>query len=192
MAGGYYIFLLLSQLLFKQTYCCQSLRCCFQLFFDSASIWRDVTWRDVTWRDVTWRDLTWLDSHRPDWMWLKVTRKFLIFIWFYWKSFQDQHLHDSTKANFTNLSDTHCFTVSKPTKFHFNFYRKTKNLQNFQSFSASFVNAESRDQPRGGREPAPDHGRKSSDPEVTEAGQGSAAISLARGAEEVSKRITTS
>lgn len=55
----------------------------------------------------------------------------------------------------------------------------------FQPVPAPPFDAESRDQPGGGREPAEDHGRESADAEVVEAGPGCAAVRVARGVEEV-------
>ena len=55
-------------------------------------------------------------------------------------------------------------------------------------FSASRFDAESRDQPRRGRESTEDHGRKSADSEVTQAQQGDSAVHVTRGTEKVRGR----
>ena len=70
----------------------------------------------------------------------------------------------------------------------------TKNLFRTRSFykirifvvAASSLHSKSGDQPGRGREPETHHGRKSSDPEVIEAGQGHSIVSIAGGTQKVS------
>ena len=70
----------------------------------------------------------------------------------------------------------------------------TKNLFRTRSFykvrifvvAATSLHSKSGDQPGRGREPETHHGRKSSDPEVIEAGQGHSIVSIAGGTQKVS------